>query len=180
MSNKWEATFHPEGQITPTPAQESTLTAEQGSRALPGRRADAAESALRQVREAVEAWADEAPSGTAGLDLLRQIVSTRVGAADTQPEGAGDDMSEVACGHREPDPNCAACRHWMVEPSHCDECHVFHSPSDHPLPTAGSNGDTAPEACYRCAGPATPGYETHDGEPVCRKCLRELKEARRG
>lgn len=33
--------------------------------------------------------------------------------------------------------------------------------------------------CYRCGNPATPGYETHNGEPVCRACCRELQHAQR-
>ena len=34
------------------------------------------ERAESEWRDQVLSWADEAPSGTAGLDLLRQIVST--------------------------------------------------------------------------------------------------------
>lgn len=155
-------------------------------------RIDAAESALRQVRELADEWTAEADRlaefadkhqgyylGVVGTrrncrdHLLAILDSARVGAADTQPEGAGErvrkfvvardafygreagdeDLLDVAPVDDGDGPTLLWSDLRALVNAPPPETYDDRLTDDDPTPTAGSNGDTAPEAgaCHHYA-----------------------------
>lgn len=113
-------------------------------------RADAAESALRQVRElhvkVDHAWEDKHWCEADGREWPCQTIaildSARVGAADTQPEGAGGIVTPggITPGGMQVCPDCG--RWGSNVAGLC--VNNFHDAAQ-VTPTAGSKVDTAPE-----------------------------------
>jgi len=116
-------------------------------------RADAAESALRQVRELGDSWqrneersADYQDGLADAAEQVRAVLdSAWAGAADTQPEGASDGWAERVANIWRDSPKTRAAltqRYsglaWALDRLAYPEG----------TPTAGGKVDTAPEACH--------------------------------